>query len=70
MAERIWAFVVADVRAMEAALKAAEKMDEFIIYHPPCAAHFFSDYRPSYRAEAAKDAWSHCIAWFKRDLDE
>jgi carboxymethylenebutenolidase len=55
---------VADVRAMEAALKAAGKSDEFIIY--PGAPHaFFADYRPSYRAEAAKDAWSRCIAWFK-----
>jgi carboxymethylenebutenolidase len=60
---------VADVNAMEAALKAAGKTAEFIIY--PGAPHaFFADYRPSYRAEAARDAWSRCIAWFKRDYKE
>ncbi|MCX5845490.1 MAG: dienelactone hydrolase family protein [Deltaproteobacteria bacterium] len=60
---------VADVRAMEAALKAAGKTAEFIIY--PGAPHaFFADYRPSYRADAAKDAWSRCIAWFKGNLEE
>ena len=59
---------VAHVRAMEAALKGAGKA-EFIIY--PGAPHaFFADYRPSYRADAAKDAWSCCIAWFKRYLEE
>ena len=60
---------VADVRAMEAALKAAGKTAEFIIY-PGVPHAFFADYRPSYRAEAAKDAWSHCIAWFKGNLEE
>ena len=28
------------------------------------AAHFHADYRPSYRAAAAKDAWGRCVAWF------
>jgi carboxymethylenebutenolidase len=60
---------VADVRAMEAALKAAGKTAEFIIY-PGVPHAFFADYRPSYRAEAAKDAWSHCIAWLKGNLEE
>jgi carboxymethylenebutenolidase len=55
---------VADAKAMEAALKAAGAKAEFIIY--PGAPHaFFADYRPSYRAEAAKDAWNRCIAWFR-----
>jgi len=58
---------VADVKAMEAALKAAGTEAELIAY--PGAPHaFFADYRPSYRAEAAKDAWSRCIAWFDRYL--
>jgi dienelactone hydrolase len=25
----------------------------------------FTDYRHRYRAEAFRDAWSRCIAWFK-----
>ncbi|HOD36300.1 MAG TPA: dienelactone hydrolase family protein [Syntrophales bacterium] len=58
---------VADVKAMEAALKAAGRTAEFVIY--PGAPHaFFADYRPSYRPEAAKDAWGRCLAWFNRYL--
>jgi carboxymethylenebutenolidase len=58
---------VADVKAMEEALKAAGKTTEFVIY--PGAPHaFLADYRPSYRAEAAKDAWSRCVAWFNKYL--
>jgi carboxymethylenebutenolidase len=58
---------VADVKEMEANLKATGKTAEFVIY--PGAPHaFFSDYRPSYRAEAAKDAWARCIAWFNKYL--
>jgi carboxymethylenebutenolidase len=60
---------VADVKAMEAALKAAGGKTEFIVY--PGAPHaFFADYRPSYRAEAAIDAWNRCIAWLKSDHKE
>jgi len=58
---------VADVKAMETALKEAGKTAEFVIY--PGAPHaFFADYRPSYRAEAAKDAWGRCVAWFNKYL--
>ena len=58
---------VADVKAMEAALKAAGKTSDFVIY--PGAPHaFFADYRPSYRPEAARDAWGRCLAWFNRYL--
>jgi carboxymethylenebutenolidase len=55
---------VAQVREMEAKLKAAHKRCEFVIY--PDAPHAFNaDYRPSYRPEAAKDAWTRMLAWFK-----
>jgi len=58
---------VADVKGMEAALKAAGKTAGFVIY--PGAPHaFFADYRPSYRAEAAKDAWGRCVTWFNKHL--
>ncbi len=57
----------ADVKAFEAALKAAGKTAEFVIY--PGAPHaFFADYRPSYRPEAAKDGWRRCVAWFNKYL--
>jgi carboxymethylenebutenolidase len=58
---------VTDVKEMEAALRAAGKTAEFVIY--PGAPHaFFADYRPSYRPEAAKDAWRRCVEWFARYL--
>ncbi len=58
---------VADVKDMEAALKKAGKTAEFVIY--PGAPHaFYADYRPSYRAEAAKDGWGRCVAWFNKYL--
>ena len=58
---------VADVKEMEAALKAAGKTAEFVLY--PGAPHaFFADYRPSYRPEAARDAWVRCVAWFNKYL--
>jgi carboxymethylenebutenolidase len=58
---------VADVRKMEAALKEAGKTTEFVVY--PGAPHaFFADYRPSYRADPAKDAWQRALVWFARHL--
>ena len=58
---------VGDVKEMEAALKAAGKTAEFVIY--PGAPHaFYADYRPSYRADAAKDAWGRCLTWFNKYL--
>ncbi len=56
---------VADVEAMKAKLKAAGKTAEFKLY--PGAPHgFHADYRPSYRKEAAEDAWNQAVGWFKK----
>jgi carboxymethylenebutenolidase len=56
---------VEQVQQMEAALKAAGKTAEFHIY--PGAPHGFeADYRPSYRKEAAEEAWAQMIGWFKK----
>jgi carboxymethylenebutenolidase len=56
---------VAQVEAMKASLAAANKTAEFKIY--PGAPHgFHADYRPSYRKEAADDAWQQMQAWFKK----
>jgi carboxymethylenebutenolidase len=58
---------VADVKEMEAAFNAAGRTAEFVLY--PGAPHaFFADYRPSYRAEPAKDAWRRCVAWLNKYL--
>ena len=56
---------VEQVQQMEAALKAAGKTAEFHEY--PGAPHgFVADYRPSYRKDAAEDAWKQMTAWFKK----
>jgi carboxymethylenebutenolidase len=56
---------VDDVKSMEAKLKAAGKTAEFHIYDG--APHgFHADYRPSYREQQAKQAWSELINWFKK----
>ena len=58
---------VADVKEMEAAVKASGGTAEFIIYTGAPHA-FFADYRPSYRPDAAKDAWNCCLTWFIKYL--
>lgn len=43
----------------------ASKASEFVIY--PEAPHaFHADYRPSFRREAAEDAFPRALAWFRR----
>ena len=56
---------VATVEAFKAALAADKKTAEFKIY--PGAPHgFHADYRPSYRKDAAEDAWSQMQIWFRK----
>jgi len=53
------------VEAMKKRLEAAGKTVKFKIY--PGAGHgFFADYRQSYRADVAQDAWVTMQAWFKK----
>jgi carboxymethylenebutenolidase len=55
---------VAHVEALKAKLQAAGKKAQFKIY--PAAPHgFHADNRPSYRKEAADDAWKVLTTWFK-----
>jgi carboxymethylenebutenolidase len=55
---------VATVDRMRAALKAANKTAELIVY-PDTPHAFHADYRPSYHKEAAQDGWKRLLAWFK-----
>jgi carboxymethylenebutenolidase len=56
---------VDSVHAAEAKAKEAHKTVEIVIY--PDAGHgFHADYRPSYKAADAADAWKRAIAWFHR----
>jgi carboxymethylenebutenolidase len=58
---------VPDIEKEEAALKAAGRPVEKVIY--PAAPHgFHADYRPTYRPEAAKDGWTRCLGWFQQYL--
>lgn len=53
-----------DIDDMRAALKAAGKQAEIIVY--PDAQHgFLADYRGSYSATASADAWPKMLAFFK-----
>ncbi len=57
----------ADVAKLDAELTRLGKAHEFHSYSG--AGHaFMSEGRPSYREEAAKDAWGRCLAWFGRYL--
>jgi carboxymethylenebutenolidase len=56
----------ADVDAMNAALKAAGKTGSEIIVYPDAQHGFLADYRPSYNAKDAADAWKKMLAHFKK----
>ena len=37
-----------------------------IIVYPEAQHGFNADYRPSYKADDAQDAWKKLLAWFKK----
>jgi carboxymethylenebutenolidase len=54
-----------DVEKMRTALAAVKNPSEIVVF--PDAEHGFNaDYRPSYRAEDAKEGWRRCLAWFRK----
>jgi carboxymethylenebutenolidase len=56
---------LADVEKMRAALVAAKKPSEIVVF--PDAPHGFNaDYRPSYRPDDAREGWRQALAWFRR----
>jgi carboxymethylenebutenolidase len=55
-----------DVEKMRAAI-AAERQPSEIVVFPEAPHGFHADYRPSYRAADARDAWARCLAWFRRN---
>jgi carboxymethylenebutenolidase len=52
------------VDRMRSACNAAGKSCEIVVY-PDTPHAFNADYRPSYRPDAARDAWARMLAWFK-----
>ncbi len=59
--------IVAGLPAFDAALSHAGVDHELRIY-PDTGHAFFNDTRPSYRPEAARDAWSRTLAFFAQTL--
>jgi carboxymethylenebutenolidase len=55
---------VETVDRIRAACQAAGKSCELVVY-PDTPHAFNADYRPSYRPEAAKDAWAKMLGWFR-----
>lgn len=53
------------VEKMQAALKAANKPSEIVLY-PDTPHGFHADYRPSYRKDKADDGWKKLQEWFKK----
>ena len=64
LCEKPMSISVSEAEAMIAACKAANKTCEIVIY-PDTPHAFNADYRPSYRAEQAKEGWAKMLAWFK-----
>jgi carboxymethylenebutenolidase len=52
------------VEKMQAALKAKGNASEIVLY-PDTPHGFHADYRPTYRADKAKEGWEKAIAYFK-----
>jgi len=58
------AIPMSQINEMRAALKAAGKPSEIVVY-PDTPHGFNADYRPSYRPKQARDAWRRMETWFK-----
>lgn len=56
---------VASVEKMRAALKAAGKPAEIVLY-PDTPHAFYADYRATYRKDKAEDGWKRLLDWFKK----
>jgi carboxymethylenebutenolidase len=56
------------IEKMMAALKAAGNTQSELVLFPDAPHAFHADYRPSFRREAAEDAWKRCLAWFGKHL--
>ena len=50
--------------ALQSGSEAAQ--DSLIHVYPDAPHAFHADYRPSYRKEAAQDAWARMLAWFRQ----
>ena len=60
-----------DVRRMQHALQQGNKAAQAsrIVLYPESGHAFYADYRPSYHAADAREAWAKAVAWFDQLLD-
>ena len=57
-----------DAKRFGELVKQAGNANVEIIVYPEAPHGFHADYRPSYRAAAAADAWKRCNDWFRKHL--
>jgi carboxymethylenebutenolidase len=57
-----------DARRFIELIKQAGNPNVDIVVYPGAGHAFHADYRPSYKPEAAADAWKRCTAWFDKHL--
>lgn len=57
-----------DAKRFGELVKQAGNRNVEIVVYPEAPHGFHADYRPSYRAAAAADAWKRCTDWFKKHL--
>jgi carboxymethylenebutenolidase len=56
------------IERMMAALKAAGNASSELVLYKDAPHAFHADYRPSYRKDAAEDAWKRAVGWFGKHL--
>jgi carboxymethylenebutenolidase len=57
-----------DAKKFGELLKQAGNQNVEIVVYPGAGHGFHADYRPSYNAAAAADAWKRCTGWFEKYL--
>jgi carboxymethylenebutenolidase len=57
-----------DARKLGEMIKAAGNPNVEVVVYPGAGHGFHADYRPSYNAGAASDAWNRCLALFAKNL--
>src|SRR5215813_13093921 len=57
-----------DAKRLGELIKQAGNANVVIVIYPGAGHGFHADYRPSYKADAAADAWKRCTGWFEKYL--
>jgi carboxymethylenebutenolidase len=57
-----------DAKRFGELVKQAGNQNVEIVVYPGAGHGFHADYRPSYNAAAATDAWKRCTGWFEKYL--